>query len=104
MAKDDYSADVWAVAIIFSVLTWFTVPLRVYTRLVIVKSWWWDDWTLVFAQLTFTVYLVCQIGGCIYGTGKHASELSLADEKTALKVSSSQPDDAQRMRPLKSDS
>ncbi|EME41951.1 hypothetical protein DOTSEDRAFT_135077 [Dothistroma septosporum NZE10] len=34
-----------------------------------------DDWTMFITQLLFTAYLACQLGGVVYGTGEHLSDL-----------------------------
>lgn len=36
-----------AVAILFFVLTWLTVGLRVYVRAIMLKTWGRDDWAMV---------------------------------------------------------
>jgi hypothetical protein len=49
MAIDDRSPEVFAVAILFFVLTWLTVGLRVYVRAILMKTWGKDDWYMVAA-------------------------------------------------------
>jgi hypothetical protein len=49
MTQDDRSPDVFAVAILFFVLTWLTVGLRVYVRTILMKSWGKDDSCMVAA-------------------------------------------------------
>jgi hypothetical protein len=51
-----------------------------------IKRFGIDDKTCVVAQILFTGYLICQIGGVTYGTGRHLSDLTYANAETALKV------------------
>jgi len=39
------------VAIAFLVLTWTAVFLRVYVRAVLIRSFGWDDWTIIFTSV-----------------------------------------------------
>ena len=41
---DDRRNEVLAVAILFFVLTWLTVSLRVYVRAIVLRTWGADDW------------------------------------------------------------
>ena len=80
--------EVLAVAIIFLVLSWITVGLRVWVRAGMLRSFGLDDWTMVVTQLLFTAYLVCQIGGVAYGTGRHLQDLDPERAEKAMKVRS----------------
>ncbi|KAF2493557.1 hypothetical protein BU16DRAFT_83435 [Lophium mytilinum] len=81
----DRSHEVLAVAILFLVTSWITVSLRVYVRAGMLKTFGADDWTMVTTLLLFTAYLICQIGGVQYGTGRHAKDLSPHNKRTALR-------------------
>ncbi|OCK74960.1 hypothetical protein K432DRAFT_309581 [Lepidopterella palustris CBS 459.81] len=81
---DDRSHEVLAVAIFFLILSWVTVSLRVYVRAGMLKSFGLDDWIMVLTLLLFTVYLACQIGGVIYGTGRHIANLKPQNAEKAL--------------------
>lgn len=48
------------------------------------RSFGRDDWAMLATQVTFTFYLVCQLGGVAYGTGRHLSEIEPASAETAL--------------------
>lgn len=48
---DNRSSGVFGVAVSFLVLTWIVVPLRIYVRAVITKSFGLDDWLLVVTQV-----------------------------------------------------
>lgn len=37
--------------ILFQILTWVSVALRTYVRAVLTKSFQWDDWLMVVAQV-----------------------------------------------------
>ncbi|RMX98723.1 hypothetical protein D0867_12341 [Hortaea werneckii] len=76
--------QVLAVAVTFAVLSWVTVALRVWVRAGMLRSFGRDDWAMLATQLTFTIYLVCQLGGVAYGTGRHLSEIEPASAETAL--------------------
>ncbi|KAF1986278.1 hypothetical protein K402DRAFT_421485 [Aulographum hederae CBS 113979] len=80
----DRSGEVLAVAILFACLTWITVLLRVYVRGYLLRSFGLDDWTMVATQIFFTGYLICQILGVVYGTGKHRSSLKEEDAEQAV--------------------
>ncbi|OTB01368.1 hypothetical protein M426DRAFT_14531 [Hypoxylon sp. CI-4A] len=84
MSDDDRSSGVFAVALTFLILTWILVPLRVYVRTVMTKSFGMDDWLMVVTQVFFTAYLIGQLGGWKNGTGKHRSDLSPENNTTAL--------------------
>jgi hypothetical protein len=53
-------------------------------RVLIVKGFGIDDWTMVVTLLFFTAYLVCQIGGAIHGTGVRQENLTDERRQTAL--------------------
>jgi len=82
---DDRSHEVLAVAILFFVISWVTVGLRVYVRAGMLKTFGVDDWAMVATLLLFTAYLVCQIGGVHYGTGRHAKDLEPDNVRKALR-------------------
>jgi hypothetical protein len=63
MATEDCSPEVFAVAILFFVLTWLTVGLRVYVRAIMMKTWGKDDWCMV-AALVRTQLLFLEIECC----------------------------------------
>jgi len=85
MSNEDRSGSVWAVGTFFLAVTWLAVSLRVYVRGFFIKRFGIDDKTCVVAQILFTGYLICQIGGVTYGTGRHLSDLTYANAETALK-------------------
>lgn len=73
------------VNITFLILSWIFVSLRVFVRAFMLRAFGGDDWTMVFAQLLFTAYLIAQLGGIAHGTGQHLIDLTPADATTALK-------------------
>ncbi|KAL6703831.1 hypothetical protein ACN47E_009050 [Coniothyrium glycines] len=81
---EDRSGQVLAIAITFLVLTWITVLLRCYVRIVMVKGFGIDDWTMIVTLLFFTGYLISQIGGALHGTGVRRSLLTDQAAQTAL--------------------
>jgi hypothetical protein len=43
-----HTITIATVSILFLVVTWITVALRFYTRIVIVRILGWDDWIMLF--------------------------------------------------------
>lgn len=81
---DNRGPQVLAVNIVFWVLTWLALSLRVYVRCFLRKTFGIDDWLMVGTQLFYSSYLACQLGGVIYGTGRHLSDLSIEHAEKAL--------------------
>ncbi|KAK8177359.1 integral membrane protein [Phyllosticta citrichinensis] len=81
---EDRSQQILAVGVFFLCLCWISVSLRLYTRAVIVKSFGSDDWTMLASLLFITGYLVCQLGGVYYGTGRMDDDLSPENKRKAL--------------------
>jgi hypothetical protein len=82
----DRSAPIWGVGIAFFVISWVAVGLRIWVRAGMIKSFGADDWSMLGTQLLNTAYLACQLGGLIYGTGRHIEDLEPARAETALHV------------------
>ncbi|KAL5377372.1 hypothetical protein DPSP01_009869 [Paraphaeosphaeria sporulosa] len=76
--------EVLAVAILFLVLTWLTMSLRIYVRGFMLRTWGNDDWVMLATVLIFTVYLGFQMVAAAHGTGQHRNNLSDQDAKIAL--------------------
>lgn len=83
---DSKADQVLAVGIIFFVLSWIAVGLRIFVRAGMLKSFKSDDWTMLACQLLFTAYLICQLGGVVYGTGQHLVDLERHNAERAMKV------------------
>lgn len=82
----DRSAPIWGVGIAFFVLTWIAVGLRIFVRAGMIKSFGRDDWTMLGTQLLNTAYLASQLGGLVYGTGRHLEDLEPERAEKALSV------------------
>lgn len=82
---EDRSGQVLAVNVSFFCLTWIFMLLRVYTRAFLIKSFGSDDWSMVGALLLFTGYLICQLGGVAYGTGRHDEDIMPVNRMRALR-------------------
>ncbi|KAF6807254.1 integral membrane protein [Colletotrichum sojae] len=82
----DKSAEVVAVAVLFLLLTWIAVGLRMYSRTVLVRSVGNDDKVMVILLILFTVYTGMQIYGGTRGIGSLDSELSPQRRKEALRL------------------
>jgi hypothetical protein len=50
-----------------------------------VKSFGLDDQIMVATTLLFTIYLICQMGGAVYGSGQKRENITDADAQTALR-------------------
>ena len=77
---------VLGVAVAFFVLSWIAVGLRIIVRAGMLKNFGMDDWTMLVTQLLFIAYLSCQLGGVVYGTGEHLSDLVEWRAQKALSV------------------
>ncbi|PQE21956.1 integral membrane protein [Rutstroemia sp. NJR-2017a WRK4] len=72
------------VNILFFVLSWVAVLLRVYVRGILRPQFGSDDWLMMATQAFYTAYLACQLGGIANGTGRHIYDLELAKAQKAL--------------------
>ncbi|KAF9877401.1 hypothetical protein CkaCkLH20_05101 [Colletotrichum karsti] len=75
---------VLAVAILFLRLTPVAVALRLYSKVFITRAFSSDDKVLCLLQVVFTTFLITEILGVVYGTGRDATEIPRADRRTAL--------------------
>ncbi|KAL4861337.1 hypothetical protein BDV12DRAFT_191151 [Aspergillus spectabilis] len=80
----DRSAAVRGVAAAFLTLSSIAVILRCYVRLRIVRAFGWDDSIMILAMLFYAMYCGCMIGGSLWGTGKHLSELTPKQQTVAM--------------------
>lgn len=83
---EDRSQQILAVGVLFLCLCWISVSLRVYTRAVIVNSFGTDDWTMLASLFFITGYIVCQLGGVYYGSGRMDNDLTEENKMKALRV------------------
>ncbi|KAH6980945.1 hypothetical protein BKA56DRAFT_550770 [Ilyonectria sp. MPI-CAGE-AT-0026] len=60
--------------------------LRCYVRARMVKNFGLDDWFMVAALITFTLFVIFTLVGVQHGTGHHRSDLSDADFEIGMKV------------------
>ncbi|OLN97002.1 hypothetical protein CCHL11_02071 [Colletotrichum chlorophyti] len=81
---EDRSGQVAAVAVLFFVLCWIAVGLRVYCRGWIIRSFGIDDKLMIALMIIFTVYLITQIQGVRYGTGRHRADVDPEHYRDAL--------------------
>ena len=54
------------------------------TRTCIIKGFGIDDQLMVVTLLSFTAYLICQMGGAVHGTGQHRANITDEAAQTAL--------------------
>ncbi|KAK0377326.1 hypothetical protein CLIM01_05321 [Colletotrichum limetticola] len=81
---EDRSGQVLAVAVLFFILCWIAVGLRIYCRGWITRSLGTDDKMMIALMLIFTIYLITQIQGVRYGTGRHRTDLTREHNRDAL--------------------
>lgn len=82
---EDRSHQILAVNILFFVLSWVAISLRVYVRAGMLKSFGMDDWAMVVTVLLFTAFLSCQLGGVLHGAGRHIRDLEPQNAEKALR-------------------
>ncbi|KAL2818094.1 hypothetical protein BJX63DRAFT_384567 [Aspergillus granulosus] len=80
----DRSPAVRGVAAAFLTLSSIAVILRCYVRLRIVKAFGWDDGIMILAMLFYIMFCACMIGGGIWGTGRHLTELTPKQRTVAM--------------------
>ncbi|KAF7585905.1 hypothetical protein BBP40_009887 [Aspergillus hancockii] len=80
----DRSLEVRAVAAVFLALATVATALRCYVRLVVVKAFGWDDAIMLLSLGFFGMFSGCMIGGSIYGTGRHLTDLTDHQKTTAM--------------------
>ncbi|KAM0281013.1 hypothetical protein ACHAQH_003742 [Verticillium albo-atrum] len=83
--------EILAVAILFFVLSWVSVGLRIYTRGVLLRSLGLDDKLMVVLLVIFTGYLSSQITSVHYGNGQHDAALTDENRQKAMMVSYPSP-------------
>ncbi|CRK30696.1 hypothetical protein BN1708_015835 [Verticillium longisporum] len=64
-----------AVAAVFAVLLFFTLILRIYARVVVVKSVGPDDYLIIVAALLSWAFIACVIKSVEHGLGSHYPEV-----------------------------
>ncbi|KAF1957137.1 hypothetical protein CC80DRAFT_547854 [Byssothecium circinans] len=69
--------------LLFLVLTWIPVSLRVYTRRILLRKWGNDDSAMIVALHLFTVFCALQGTAAVYGTGQHRWEITDDDARIA---------------------
>ncbi|OAL05204.1 hypothetical protein IQ06DRAFT_66478 [Phaeosphaeriaceae sp. SRC1lsM3a] len=76
--------DLIAVGILFLVLTWITVSLRIYARAILLKKWGHDDSAMVVTLVLFTLSVIIQMIAVVHGMGYRHEDLSSEERRTAL--------------------
>ncbi|KAH6655360.1 hypothetical protein BKA67DRAFT_657307 [Truncatella angustata] len=62
-----------------------SMVLRCFTRVFIVKGFGRDDYLMVFAAISMTLFCTCAITGVHYGTGRHHKDLTTPNIEEAMK-------------------
>ncbi|KAK7984436.1 hypothetical protein PG989_011838 [Apiospora arundinis] len=86
----DRGHEIVAVGVVFLTASWAVFLLRLCSRLRLFKQFKVDDWSLVIVQVGVRtiiqdVYLACQIGGAVHGSGRRQSTLTETERARALK-------------------
>ncbi|CAH0053367.1 unnamed protein product [Clonostachys solani] len=68
---------------IFLALSWVAVTLRTYTRAYLIRAFRTDDWIMLIAQVTFTIYSGFLYAGLEAGIGRHNAAIEDADREVA---------------------
>ncbi|KAM0332057.1 hypothetical protein ACHAQA_002326 [Verticillium albo-atrum] len=76
--------EILAVAILFFVLCWISVGLRIYTRGVLLRCLGLDDKLMIVLLGIFTGYLISQLQSVRYGNGRHDAVLTPENRQKAL--------------------
>ncbi|KAI6782743.1 uncharacterized protein J7T54_000886 [Emericellopsis cladophorae] len=85
MGVPNRGPELQAVCYVLVVAAFVTTVLRCYTRVFLVKSFGFDDWCMVFALVTFVLFVTCALNGVEHGTGRHRADLTAEDFQTAMK-------------------
>ncbi|KAI4731362.1 hypothetical protein E4T49_01066 [Aureobasidium sp. EXF-10728] len=80
----DRSSQILAVCVIFFVLSWVSVVLRVYVKARLLQQVGWDDGAMLATLLLFTGYLICQLGSLAHGNGRHRETMTDATAQIGL--------------------
>ncbi|KAK2597811.1 hypothetical protein N8I77_012573 [Diaporthe amygdali] len=84
MASENRGPTLQGVAIALVTMAVISFSLRAYVRARMVKAFGVDDWFMSAATITFVLFVTCVNIGVHYGTGRHASDLSLSDFENAM--------------------
>ncbi|CAI6100397.1 unnamed protein product [Clonostachys chloroleuca] len=68
---------------VFLALSWIAVTLRTYTRAYLIRSFCTNDWIMLIAQVTFTIYSGFLYAGLEAGIGRHNAAIEDADREVA---------------------
>jgi hypothetical protein len=87
MAADNRGPEVMAAGIAMLVISTITTLLRIYCRGWVIKTFGYDDWLAVIAQILFITFCAYNTIGVIHGTGRHIGDIPPNDIPEAMKVS-----------------
>ncbi|TIA27464.1 hypothetical protein D6C83_07758, partial [Aureobasidium pullulans] len=80
----DRSSQILVVCVIFFILSWVSVGLRVYVKAQLLKQVGWDDGAMLATLLLFTGYLICQLGSLAHGNGRRRETMTDATAQIGL--------------------
>ncbi|KAG8170092.1 hypothetical protein KVR01_000837 [Diaporthe batatas] len=84
MAIENRGPVLSAVAIFLVTMATTSFVLRAYVRAFMVRAFGVDDWFMLFATITFILFVTSVNIGVHYGTGRHFADLELSDFKDAM--------------------
>ncbi|KFA70258.1 hypothetical protein S40285_07899 [Stachybotrys chlorohalonatus IBT 40285] len=85
MTVENRGPELQAVGITLLTVAATAALLRFYVRAFIVRNFGVDDWCMVLAIISFTLFVTCALVGVHYGTGRHLDDLELPDIQKAMK-------------------
>jgi len=84
--KDDRSAEVRAIGIVFLVIPLLSVLARCYVRICMIKNFAVDDWLAVVCMVFTAAYAGLIIGGASTGVGRHEADLTVNQKIVSMKM------------------
>ncbi|KPM36352.1 hypothetical protein AK830_g10220 [Neonectria ditissima] len=86
MAIENRGPELQAVCYTLLVTAIISTLLRCYVRTRLVKNFGFDDWCMLAALTSFTLFVAFALVGVHYGTGRHRADLDPEDFKSAMKA------------------
>ncbi|OAQ59982.2 hypothetical protein VFPPC_14714 [Pochonia chlamydosporia 170] len=84
MAIENRGPQLQAACYVLVVFAAVSMLLRCYVRIFMIKNFGLDDGFMVFALVTFILFVACALSGVHYGTGRHYWDLESDDISSAM--------------------
>ncbi|ORY60919.1 uncharacterized protein BCR38DRAFT_49229 [Pseudomassariella vexata] len=78
------ASQLFAVDLAFVIMAFLAVVMRCYVRIIMVKGFGLDDYTMVAALMSYIVYCSFSINGTFHGTGRHADSTPIEERNIAM--------------------